>query len=121
MQRGARAAADGVDQDVEPPEGRDGLVDDAVGVRLLRHVRRQHERLRARPLDRLARLLQPALVAADDRDVRAHAGERPADPHADPTGAARDQGRPPVQPEPAQLVHSLSFPAARRTASTILT
>src|SRR5581483_4818565 len=80
------------------------------------------ERLSAGGLDRLACAVQPLLRAADDRDVRSDAGERPTKANADPARASGDERRTPVEPEAAQLVHAPSFRlAASCTASTIFT
>jgi hypothetical protein len=106
----AGAAADAVDQDVDPVPGIEGLLDGAVGRGLVGHVAGDHEGLAAGLLDGLAGLLEALGRPADDGDLRADAGQRAAGADADAPGAARHDGDAVGEGEALQFIHGACSP-----------
>ena len=108
MQDLAGAAADGVDEDVDPPEALERLGDHPVAVGLDGRVGGDREAVRAGGHDprdrRLARVARPA----GDRDPGAGPGERLGQRRADAAAAAGDEGDPAVEAEDVELAQSIS-------------
>ena len=103
----AGAAADGVDDDVDSPEGIDRLADHPVGVVLDGRVGRDRDALRPGGPDALDGGVARLLVPARDRDLRPGAGERLADRGPDGAAAARDEGDLPLEAEDVELCHGV--------------
>ena len=82
------------------------LTDRVVRSGLVRHVPGDDQCLAAGVLDRLARLGQPLLGAADDGDPGADGGQGAAGPDAHTTGAAGDDGDPVAEGEALQFVRA---------------
>jgi hypothetical protein len=62
-------------EDVQPPVGRNGVIDHAFGIGLIADVGADEGRLAARLLDRFNRLVAGRLVELRDHDLRALRGE----------------------------------------------
>src|SRR6185295_9914309 len=88
-----------VDEDVEPPVGRDHLVDGAPAVRRLAHVALVDAHLGAvgggeAVAELLGRVVVPGVARGQDRAL---AGQASADGGPDPAGAAGDEGHAPLE------------------------
>ncbi len=108
MQHLAGPAADGVDEDVDPPEALERLGDHPLAVGLDGHVGGDRDAVRPGGLDpldrRLARLARPAR----DRDPGAGPRERLGQGRADAAAAAGHEGDPAVEAEDVELAQSIS-------------
>ena len=88
-------------------------VDERLAVLGLGDVGGDGDRLAARLLDELLRLLQLLHAPGAERDVRPCLGERLGERHAEPRRGPRHDRHLVVQPEPVQHAHA-RLPASRR-------
>ncbi len=105
MEHLARAAADGVDEDVDAPEGRTRRRDDSIGVGLAGGIPGDREALGAGGSDAGDGSLERVGGAAGDHDLRARPGHRLGQRGADRAAAARDEGDAALEAEDVELPH----------------
>ncbi len=102
----AGAAADGVDQDVDPPEALDRVSrDHALGIGLVGRVGDDGQALATGGLDPRDGGVERVLGPAADDDLRAGPGEGLGQRRADGAAAARDDGHEAIQPEVVECAH----------------
>ena len=105
----AGAAADGVDEDVDPAEALDGLARPSARVGLVGRVGDDARPSLPGGLDPLDRRVERLLRPARDGDLGAGPGEGLGQRRADAAAAARDEGDAAVEAEDVELAHPCSF------------
>jgi len=108
VERLAGTAADGVDQDVDPAEAVQCLLDHPVAVGLAGHVGHDREAFRPGGGHPIRRRVEAGLGPSGDRDLGARAGEGHGHLGPDAAAPAGDDRNQAVEAEDVELAHPCS-------------
>ena len=116
----ARAAADGVDDDVQPSEPLHDGGHDPFGLRLTGDVRRQRDALGTGSADPVGSGIDMGLIDVRDGDPGAGAAQRDGQGRSDRPAAAGDEGHAAVESEGINRAHVDSFRGGRAAGESRL-